>query len=401
VDFMNSMDTSKIVGTTANQVPKERIFSSIIQQLYRSSATGIIANAILSIVLVWSLWDNIPQFIAIIWLGANLVMNFLRLLITIYVLKRDVINERNWKRWATTHLVVTGTTSSLWGLAALLFYIEGRIEFQVFFAMIVVGMASAALPMIAIYFPSYVAYFLPSIVPLMGVFIAEGDKLHVRMAILVGIYIFTMLTTARLYYSRIIESTSARLQLDLLAHVDALTGVANRRAYDKLLDKEWRRMKRTRQPLSLLIIDVDFFKEYNDAFGHQAGDDCLIQIARTIEDVFRRSGDFVARLGGEEFVALVPVTESDAVAELAEQARQAVFRLRIPHPNPDHDYVTISIGLSTTLPNEILNASALYESADKALYAAKDEGRNRVCIDTLKSNYIMTPQPKAQLLRNK
>jgi diguanylate cyclase (GGDEF)-like protein len=160
-------------------------------------------------------------------------------------------------------------------------------------------------------------------------------------------------------------------------------------------------MKRTRQPLSLLIIDVDFFKEYNDAFGHQAGDDCLIQIARTIEDVFRRSGDFVARLGGEEFVALVPVTESDAVAELAEQARQAVFRLRIPHPNPDHDYVTISIGLSTTLPNEILNASALYESADKALYAAKDEGRNRVCIDTLKSNYIMTPQPKAQLLRNK
>lgn len=140
-----------------------------------------------------------------IWLGANLIMNCIRILITIYVLKRDVVNERSWRRWAITHLVVTGITSSLWGLAALLFYVEGRIEFQVFFAMIVVGMASAALPMIAIYFPSYVAYFLPSIVPLMGVFIAEGDKLHIRMAILVGIYIFTMLTTARLYYSRIIE----------------------------------------------------------------------------------------------------------------------------------------------------------------------------------------------------
>jgi len=380
---MNSKDTSKIVETTADQVPKDRIFSSIIQQLYRSAATGIIANAILGIILVWSLWSNIPQFIALIWLCTNLVLNFLRLLITIYVLKLGLINEQSWKRWATIHMLAIGTTSSLWGIAAFLFYVEGRIEFQVFFALIVVGMASAALPMVAIYLPSYIAYFLPSIIPLMGVFIAEGDKLHVRMAVLVAIYILTMLTTARLYYARIIESTSARLQLDLLAHVDALTGLANRRAYDKLLGKEWRRMMRTMQPLSLLVIDVDFFKEYNDAFGHQAGDDCLIQIARTLEDVFRRSGDFVARLGGEEFVALVPVTENGGAADLAEQARQAVFSQGISHPNPDKDYVTVSIGLSTTTPNENLSVSALYESADKALYAAKDEGRNRVSIKTL------------------
>jgi len=396
---MNSMDTSKIVETTANQVPTGRIFTSIIQQLYRSAATGIIANGILGIILVWSLWSNLPQFIALIWLGTNLVLNFLRLLITIYVLKLDLINEQSWKRWATTHMVLVGITSSLWGSAAFLFYIEGRIEFQVFFALIVVGMASASLPMIAIYLPSYIAYFLPSIIPLMGVFIAEGDKLHVRMAILVGIYIITMLTTARLYYARIIESTNARMQLDLLAHVDALTGLPNRRAYDKLLEKEWRRMKRTRQPLSLLVIDVDFFKIYNDTFGHQAGDDCLVQIARTIEDVFRRSGDFVARLGGEEFVALVPVTESVAAAELAEHARQAVFSLGIPHPNPENESVSISIGLSTTIPNDTLSASALFDSADKALYAAKEAGRNRVCVSTLELNDRVTPHPKARQLR--
>ncbi len=396
---MDSIGTSKIVGSAASLVPRDRIFSSIIHQLYRSAATGIIANALLGIVLVWSLWSNIPQFIALIWLGTNLVMNFLRLLITIYALKLDLINEQSWKRWALTHMAMTGITSSLWGLAAFLFYVEGRIEFQVFFAMIVVGMASAALPMIAIYLPSYIAYFLPSIVPLMGVFIAEGDKLHVRMAILVGIYIFTMLTTARLYYARIIESTSARLQLDLLAHVDVLTGLANRRAYENLLDKEWRRMKRSRQPLSLLVIDVDFFKEYNDAFGHKAGDDCLIQIANAIEDVFRRSGDYVARLGGEEFVAIVPVTESSAVAELAEHARQAVSSLGISHPNPEKEFVTISIGLSTTIPDDNLSVSELYVSADNALYTAKDEGRNRVCVRRLKSNDNVTPHPKARLLR--
>jgi len=396
---MNSMDTSKTIRTTTTKVPKEQIYSSIIQQLYRSAATGIIANAILGMILVWSLWSNIPQFIALIWMATNVVINFVRLLITYYALKLDLINEQSWKRWAITHMVATGISSSLWGVAAFLFYIVGHIEFQVFYALIVVGMASAALPMIAIYFPSYVAYFLPSIVPLMGIFIAEGDKLHIRMAVLVGFYIITMLITARLYYARILESTSTRIQLDLLAHVDALTGLPNRRAYDKQLDKEWRRIKRSRQPLSLLVIDVDFFKEYNDTFGHQAGDDCLIQIARSIEDVFRRSGDFVARLGGEEFVALVPVTESDAAAELAEQARQAVFNLGMPHPNPDREYVTISIGLSTTIPDEFLNASELFESADKALYAAKDEGRNRVCKSILKSNDFLTQQPKARLLR--
>ncbi len=393
---MNSMDTSETIRTTTNKVPKEQIYSSIIQQLYRSAATGIIANAILGMFLVWSLWSNIPQFIALIWMITNVVINFVRLLITYYALKLDLINEQSWKRWAITHLVATGISSSLWGIAAFLFYIVGQIEFQVFYALIVVGMASAALPMIAIYFPSYVAYFLPSIVPLMGIFIAEGDKLHIRMAVLVGFYIITMLITARLYYARILESTSSRIQLDLLAHVDALTGLPNRRAYDKQLDKEWRRIKRSRQPLSLLVIDVDFFKEYNDTFGHQAGDDCLIQIARSIEDVFRRSGDFVARLGGEEFVALVPGTESDAAAELAEQARQAVFNLGMPHPNPDREYVTISIGLSTTIPDEFLNASELFESADQALYTAKDEGRNRVCKSILKSSDFLTQQPTAR-----
>jgi len=397
---MKNRDISKIAGSAATQVPIERIYSAIIEQLYQAAAPGIIANASLGIILVWTLWGNVPQFIALIWLGVNLVVNILRLLLTLYVLKLELINEQSWKRWATTHMVAIGITSSVWGSAAFLFYIEGSIEFQVFFALIVVGMTSAALPMVAIYLPSYIAYFLPSMIPLMGVFIAEGDKLHVHMAILVGIYILTMLTTARQYYARIVESTSARMQLDLQAHVDALTGLANRRAFDKLLDKEWRRMLRTRQPLSLLLVDIDFFKAYNDAFGHQAGDDCLKQIAVTVEDVFRRSGDFVARLGGEEFVALVPVTDSCTVAKLAEEVREAVFSLGISHPNPDKDCVTISIGLSTTIPNSNLNVSALYESADKALYAAKDEGRNRVCTRTLKLNDRVIQHPESRLHGN-
>lgn len=381
---MNNRDTSKIIDSNATQVPKARIFSDVIQQLYQSATTGIVANALLGIILVWTLWGSVPQYVTLNWLGTNLAINFIRLLITIYVLKQDPINEQNYHRWATAHVVATGLIASVWGSAALFFYVEERIEFQVFFALIATGMTSAALPMVGIYWPSYLAYLLPVMLPLIAVFLTEEDELHVNMAILVSLYIVTMLVTARRYYARILESTNLRMQFDLLAHMDALTGLANRRAFDEQLNIEWQRMMRTNQPLSLLIIDVDFFKEYNDGYGHQAGDDCLKLIAKTIEEEFRRSGDFVARWGGEEFVALVPSIKSSAAAKLTEQARQAVFDLKIPHPNTDRVQVTISIGLSTIVPKKDIDVSMLYELADNALYTAKEEGRNRVCIKNLK-----------------
>jgi diguanylate cyclase (GGDEF)-like protein/PAS domain S-box-containing protein len=170
----------------------------------------------------------------------------------------------------------------------------------------------------------------------------------------------------------------AYLALEALASVDPLTGAANRRQLDEALDHEWRRACRTASHVSLLLLDVDHFKLYNDMYGHLRGDNCLRQIADAARRVFRRSGDTVARFGGEEFAIVLPDTDRQAAFELAQRLRQAVEDLGVEHAGSQHNIVTISIGCATLIPDLGSDANILLESADRALYEAKRAGRNRV-----------------------
>ncbi|WP_051295096.1 sensor domain-containing diguanylate cyclase [Maridesulfovibrio bastinii] len=164
-----------------------------------------------------------------------------------------------------------------------------------------------------------------------------------------------------------------------MAMQDGLTGIANRRNFDIKLEEEWRRMMRDRKMLSLIIFDVDYFKLYNDTYGHQAGDICLQTIAGHTKSIFKRSGDMLARYGGEEFVGILPGTDGHGAAVLAEQIRVRVENLKMPHESSEiGDYVTVSCGCSSVVPNKSTTLQALLEVADKALYEAKETGRNRV-----------------------
>lgn len=168
-----------------------------------------------------------------------------------------------------------------------------------------------------------------------------------------------------------------------LSTVDALTGIANRRRFDDALYKEWRRAMRRQYPVTLLMCDIDFFKQYNDAHGHQAGDECIRNVARAIEETLKRPGDLVARYGGEEFAAILPDTGFDGAQMVAESVRSAVAELGIPHGRSSvSSRVTLSVGAATMVPPRGAPASGepLVEAADKALYAAKSAGRNRVVI---------------------
>jgi diguanylate cyclase (GGDEF)-like protein len=165
--------------------------------------------------------------------------------------------------------------------------------------------------------------------------------------------------------------------LEELSTVDSLTGLANRRQFDKILDLEWRRAIRGGNPLSLLFIDIDFFKRYNDTYGHLRGDAVLAEVANLLGSAFTRAGDVVARYGGEEFAALLPNTTPEAAIELAEQARLRIEGRAIPHPASDAArVVTVSVGVATTVPDAWRLASAIVERADRALYLAKASGRN-------------------------
>lgn len=164
-----------------------------------------------------------------------------------------------------------------------------------------------------------------------------------------------------------------------LAHLDALTGLANRRRFDQIIDVEFRRTLRVGQPLSLLMIDVDFFKRYNDLYGHVAGDDCLKQVADILRTNQRRAGDLAARYGGEEFVVILPNTDSGGAALVAENIRAQTESVNILHSASDLGKVTLSIGVYSMVPvREKNTAQELVQLADAFLYQAKHAGRNRV-----------------------
>jgi diguanylate cyclase (GGDEF)-like protein len=175
-------------------------------------------------------------------------------------------------------------------------------------------------------------------------------------------------------------------ELRRLANIDALTRLANRRAFDLALDREWRRCLRTAQPLSLAMIDIDHFKLYNDRYGHVAGDDCLRAVGEAIESSARRSGDLVARYGGEEFAIILPTTDAAAARVLAERVLTGVSGRGIPHEtSPTASVVTVSVGLATVdfhlvEPIEVQRDAqkSVIELADGALYRAKAAGRNQL-----------------------
>jgi len=170
--------------------------------------------------------------------------------------------------------------------------------------------------------------------------------------------------------------------LERLSNLDGLTGIANRRYFDQFYELEWKRARRNGASITVLMIDVDFFKIYNDSFGHLAGDSCLQHIARALQ-VVNRPGDLVARYGGEEFVAVLPATDSAGARVIAEQMRARVAALNLPHPRSTAaGFVSISVGTASTVPGKQDTPTALILAADQALYQAKQGGRNRVCATT-------------------
>jgi diguanylate cyclase (GGDEF)-like protein len=176
-----------------------------------------------------------------------------------------------------------------------------------------------------------------------------------------------------------LELKSQRDFLRQLASRDGLTGVANRRAFDDALSMEWRRSQRNKTPLSLLLIDIDHFKPFNDSYGHLEGDDCLKKFSAGLQKCLGRPGDIFARFGGEEFVCLLPETDAEGALDVAEKMHKAVQWLDIPHvASPAADVLTASFGVATLIAQKDRDLNDLISLADAALYDAKEKGRNRI-----------------------
>jgi diguanylate cyclase (GGDEF)-like protein len=280
----------------------------------------------------------------------------------------------------------------------------------------------------AAHMPAWLSFAVPCLLPLMLLLAASGEIMRITLSVLLLIYFAFLLSNALRIHETIMNSLLLRfekddllrylqeertraenlnreLQADIeqrkkteeelrnakeqaeklaeqlldLSSQDGLTGIANRRRFDEFLRTEWGRAARRGAPLALIIGDIDHYKAYNDYYGHQAGDDCLIRIARLLQDYTRRGGELAARYGGEEFAILLADTGLYEAVDFAEQLRAAVENLHIRHErSPTAGVVTMSFGVAALVPSRNTSPSALIKYSDEALYAAKKKGRNRV-----------------------
>jgi diguanylate cyclase (GGDEF)-like protein len=175
------------------------------------------------------------------------------------------------------------------------------------------------------------------------------------------------------------DLSASNNRLQMISTLDGLTGISNRRFFDEYIEREWSLVMRNNLAMSLIFIDVDFFKLFNDVYGHQAGDDCLMQVAHTINKSLKRPADLAARYGGEEFVVVLPGTDKEGALGLAHAIRSHVEALAIPHSGSSaNKYVTISLGVGVISQDRSAHTADLIKIADDALYKAKHNGRNRV-----------------------
>ncbi len=180
------------------------------------------------------------------------------------------------------------------------------------------------------------------------------------------------------------DLVEANKKLEAISYLDGLTGIPNRRKFDEVLETEWKRCERNHLTLSLLMIDIDYFKPFNDRYGHLEGDDCLKKVAQTLETLLRRPGDFVARYGGEEFGIVLPGIHASGTETLARKILDSVQALKIPNQDSDvSDYLTVSLGGIGTVPTRSLPANWFISKADRLLYQAKENGRNQYRLETL------------------
>lgn len=275
-------------------------------------------------------------------------------------------------------LVLTTINGLVWGSTALLFYPSLADSHQLFLIFMLSITSAGALPLYIAAPATYLLYLVCVLVPMVLVLLLGESSVSYLMALMLMIFSGTLAITAWTMHHGLMESLHKYFGYQNLASVDGLTQLANRRTFDETFKSEWNRAARSRLPLSVILIDIDNFKKYNDHYGHQEGDSCLREVAHALARCIRRSGDLVARYGGEEFVIVLYQMAGDEAARFAEQMRAAVAELGLVHEMNEAGHVTISLGGATCIPHSRDNPDDLLRAADGALYQAKEDGRDQV-----------------------
>ncbi|MAT64076.1 MAG: GGDEF domain-containing protein [Gammaproteobacteria bacterium] len=347
-------------------------------QLHRYAGIGFLASLTNALILTLFLWSHLQHDWILLWLAAVLAAAATRLAYA-RTHRRGGRSAAADSGQTTAMLVLTAVNGMVWGATALLFYPGLAEPYQMFLIFMLSITSAGALPLYIAAPATYLLYLSCVLVPMILMLLFGNDAVDYLMALMLVIFSGTLAITAWTMHHGLMESLHKYFGYQSLASVDGLTQLANRRTFDETYRDEWNRAARASLPLSVILIDIDNFKKYNDHYGHQEGDACLREVANALARCMRRSGDLVARYGGEEFVVVLYQMTGDEAARYAEQMRAAVAGLGLVHEKNEAGYVTISLGGATCIPHSRDNPEDLVRAADDALYRAKEAGRDQVC----------------------
>jgi diguanylate cyclase (GGDEF)-like protein len=348
--------------------------------------------AIVTAVLYWSVVDHTEL---LMWLAAVVLVFLTRLLINTWFL-RTADDDFDAGKWEKVYSAGTFASGVVWGILALFYEPAWPMLHQVMLFIIFTGLIGASFNTNASVFMAFPAFYIPLVGFLMYAMMRHEEG-QVGLVLLFLIYLAAMHSSAVRFYNRLTQTLQLQHEneklteklahsnerLVRLAEIDPLTKVFNRRYMDRFLSDEWKAHLQDAKALSVLFIDIDFFKQYNDTYGHGAGDRSLNAVAQTLKQNIRIERDMVARYGGEEFAVILPHTDCKEARNIAERIMEDIRKLDITHSASNvAEALTVSIGIATMVPNASHDEDAILDIADSALYNAKRRGRNRMaCAD--------------------
>jgi diguanylate cyclase (GGDEF)-like protein len=392
-----------------------RLLARRVDLLYDQSLWSLPGALVALVGLGLLLAEAVPRPALFLWMAAVAGVTLGRLALA-WVHRRAEGRAAHPERWRLAFTVGAALSGVLWAAGALVVAPVASLPHWLAYLLWLGGFLAGGVATLAPVMRAYLAFALPAVVPVVVFLVLAEDPIARGVGAILLVFLLFMVASAwrmnraivsalRLEFEN--EKLNEQLRADLAHHikveaqlreakrrtealarqlrqlstVDGLTGIANRRHFDLVFQREWRRALRGRYALSLVIFDLDFFKPFNDRYGHRAGDESLRQVAQLLRAHCRRPGDLAARYGGEEFALILPGTGLKDARDIAERVRQGVQGLRIPHEDSRAaTVVTLSGGVATLVPTRDMSPKHLIEMSDAGLYRAKGEGRNRVSV---------------------
>ncbi|MBS1270820.1 MAG: Phytochrome-like protein cph2 [Gammaproteobacteria bacterium] len=377
------------------------VFAEQVRYLYANAQRSVPFNVITPFILLLVFWPVARHTALLARFGALAAASIIRFLHVRRVLARaDIIAAA--EPFARHFIISSTATALLWSAGFIIVGAALPPPYRMLYLLTLGGIAAGALTSIGTHRTCYLLFLAGLFLPVLAALTVQGTQLSVTVAILVILLAGMLAATHKVTYEMLVtgfrdkidnevlaeslERTNNKLEaankeLGTRAETDGLTGIPNRRYFEQRFAVEWQRARRSGACSACLMLDIDHFKQFNDYYGHAAGDECLKRVAAALDRQIKRPSDILARYGGEEFVVLLPETELEGAKAVAEGLTQTVGELAIRHEASSVSrHVTVSVGVAAAVPERLSDRHEMVNAADEALYAAKRQGRNRAVV---------------------